>query len=313
MAKRILPLPTEVEEDLKQVLLPICALEVNGKFNVLGTAAVVGALGRQAILITARHTFDYIHRLDQPYQSYSNLLFQVEKDRVQLKQTHMHSFLRQDKNAYGVLIEKMWGATPSDVAIALATLQAHVPADVSFRKRLGIDASPVTKGEFVHLAGFSGMTHKQEILEGGAFGDRGMIKLDHSLFTCSIQDVYHAKGPMGEPDPCFKIDTPINSGMSGAPILKGVKEGKPAICGIAGKDGSYRIGEEAIGSGENALAWQLRTALGITVDVDDQNGGTYKTPFLELIKSGVVDDFGDSVNRASIEIDSAGKRHVHWK
>lgn len=54
-------MPTEVVREVQRVILPIIATGTkDGSFIPVGTAFVIRALGRQALLLSAAHNFTHI-------------------------------------------------------------------------------------------------------------------------------------------------------------------------------------------------------------------------------------------------------------
>jgi hypothetical protein len=92
--------------------------------------------------------------------------------------------------------------------------------------------------------------------------------------------------------PCFQINVPIHSGMSGGPVINFPDDKNPAICGILTSDLSTNPDALAEASGGNALASALWISVALSMWIDRSNGAKEEWTLLNLIKQGMIKNFG---------------------
>jgi hypothetical protein len=156
---------------------------------------------------------------------------------------------------------------------------------------LAIDTDPPQIGMKGHAVGYADMSARIIKLDEKSRGGQWEFEGKFSMSDCEVI----AAQPQGSSLcrwPSFQIDVPIHSGMSGGPVINFPDDKTPAICGILTSDLSIspRISTEA--SGENALASALWISVALSMWIDRINGAKEEWTLLDLIKKGIIKNFG---------------------
>ncbi|MBI4426605.1 MAG: trypsin-like peptidase domain-containing protein [Candidatus Kerfeldbacteria bacterium] len=281
---------------LQQVILPVLA-STPGKFIHLGSAFVIAALGRQALLMTAAHVIREGAQLDghRPKHHPSALPQFVNSSNTQtfLRTAKLHVNYREDESKGHLAdIVHTYINDPSDIALLAVGFPSHIPEKVLFRSRLSLDSSPPAVGTSIIAAGYG--DSKMSIINNS----------DSDLFVFGFQhklDYRHGKviELLGRNDPSFRcgpgfrIDAAISSGMSGGPVLNKNYGDRIVACGINTSDISLSDARDATGSGMRATCQALWPAMAITVEHAGLDGAIRPTRLLELVRLGFVSDFGN--------------------
>ena len=294
------PLPNDLKRDLQRVLLPIMVTGEGGLLRPIGTGFVIGAFGRQALMMSAAHNFDEIRALDRPWQRHHpTSLFYVEEMDAVLRTTHMWASYRADqRRAFLARIEKVWISNPLDIALASIVLSDDVPQDVQFGVRLGIDTRPPAVGERIAALGYSGM-QADELGSSTDYPYSYRVAQKLESREGRIAEVFATASPTGQPWPSFRCDVPFDSGMSGGPVVRLSGE-EPLVCGLIHADESIDGDDMGRGSGRNAVAAMLWPSVITPVDVEMDGTEERLSSLLDLIRKGLVDDRGAAHDHVQI-------------
>jgi hypothetical protein len=275
---------------LKTVVLPIVVICPDGSPKYVGTASIVASDGRQLLILTARHNIDHLKKIDQPYGGGAHAtmpeLFRPELPKDQfIRNTDAFLLFPFQGGRYSALGN---AAINPDFDISLAS--CILPDGISPPIPLGIDTTPPQAGMQGFAAAYVGVSART--IELGKTTREGHWQFEgkFSLNACQVI----ASLPGGTSlygRPCFQIDRQIPSGMSGGPVINFPYIGHPAICGVLLSDLS--IGPDMqTASGDTAIAAALWISVALSMWVERSNGSNEEWTLLDLIKKGVVTDFG---------------------
>lgn len=179
--------------------------------------------------------------------------------------------------------------TNPDFDIALAS--CILPDGVDPPIPLGIDTNPPQVGMQGFAAGYLDTSARtiwlSENTREGHWEFGGKFSLTHCQVIAALP-----KGSSLYRRPCFQINIPIHSGMSGGPVINLPDDEHVAICGILMSDMSTDPDMYTEASGKYAIAASLWIAVALSMWVDRANGSKEEWTLRDLIKKGIVKDFG---------------------
>lgn len=309
-----IPMPDDLKRDLQRVMLPILITGNKGQLAPIGTGFVIGAFGRQALVMSAAHNFDEIRALDRPWQlHHPTSLFHVEEMNVVLQRTRMWTALWDDPNGMAVArIEKVWISNPLDIALASVRLPDEAPPNLAFNLKLPIDTRPPAVGSRIAALGYSGMD-AQELGESSTYPFLHTMSQKLEWREGKVLDVFARTGPTGQQWPGFRCDVPFDSGMSGGPVLCFGERGF-AVGGVIHADESVDENDMRKGSGRNALAAMLWPSVITPIDGEVAETALPLQSLLDLIRHGYVEDWGAAQEHVEIASATDGQvTGVRWK
>ncbi len=298
-------------EQLRSVVWPLIVKHNDGTREPQGSATVVGALGRHALLITAGHTLSAILRKDQ--QSATKLTSTPHPNNSSVDREHtwenvsLEVLATNEKGDYET-------CSVSHAGFSESTDAAILFVDVPEKSKHFIDtALPIRSlgpdvGEQIHAVGyfdFKDVTDQcvppfipEEVLGDlvGQFFDSKM-----SLFKGKVLATFE-DGITINRWPCFQVSTPFHSGMSGGAVISVNSDGRLALCGVISSDISRSDANKEHGSGEHAISSKIYPMLGMNfgekITYSYNENGTLVTE-----EKGNLFDFLDGV--AVVDIDNA--------
>jgi hypothetical protein len=302
MIEEMPAMPTEVVREVQRVILPIIATGTrDGSFIPVGTAFVIRASGRQALLLSAAHNFTHIaEKIDRPFDTHHPCTpqeFRVRSNGINLKETKIQALFRErNGGGYFAQILHTYINTPGDIAACFAHFEDDIPENVMFDKQLTIDTRPPTVGTPIIAAGYpSGLLHHHVDYENSIATATYNHKLEwrHGKVQEGLLE-----GARGRSWPSFRCNTPFDAGMSGGPIINKTYGNEVVACGVICSDWSESPSTITQGSGLS-LASMLWTAMGIRIrnaSLDDVDGPR----LLDLQRKGHIDDRGKASDHIRI-------------
>lgn len=287
-------LHSALRERVGPLTLQLPTMDVQG----LGTCFIVGALGGSAIAITARHCIDEASKYDVPdrVSSAPGSPFQVERrtrtwNRIELGTALRHRHLMPFMSL-PIDVDEAYSSEHTDVAFLL--LRPSDGSPLSLDRAIPLCSGGPSKGERVLIVGFfeTDIEATHHIASGGRAAFT-RISGKFQVVEATVTDIFE-NGIRDMRWPCFQIDCPLFSGMSGGCVLV-QRGGEFFAAGVISRDISYA--NEA--SGEQAFAVHIWPAL--TTSFPEKayqcEGETTTTPLrsiLDFIKVGVIKDLSSS-------------------
>jgi hypothetical protein len=279
---------------LKSVVLPIIVVGPNGAAKHVGTAAIIASLpDRQLLILTAKHCIiDDIKKVDQPYGDYAHAstpdVFRIEPPKdLLIKNTDCFVLFPFQEGNKSSAIGKAVYKPEFDVALASCILPDGVEPPVP----LAIDTNPPQVGMRGLAVGYSDMRARTVRLEENARAGHWEFEGQFAPRRCEVIKAEPHGSSMCR-WPCFQIDVPIDSGMSGGPVVNFPDNEHAAVCGVLASDLSINPDKQTEGSGEKALASALWISVALSMWIERGNGTMEEWTLLDLIKKGIVQDFG---------------------
>jgi len=209
----------------------------NGAVRPLGSCFFIGNIDQFAVAVTAAHCLDFAEEQDYATRvsSAPGSPFQVERtERIWNRISIATSVKHRDTLFMSLPLdaEEALSSRSSDAAVLLMSTEYDgLLAD----RHLEILKGAPVKGESVIVAGFwdTTVSTSDAVLEDG----RALFTSVHATFqvvTANVVEVF----PTGVRDigwPCFQLDTPFFSGMSGGCVLV-EREGRLVAAGIICRD-----------------------------------------------------------------------------
>jgi hypothetical protein len=279
---------------LKSVVLPIIVIGPDGAAKPVGTGSIVGSLTNgQLLILTAKHNIDHIKKVDQRYGDRAHASMpdffraEVQKDQFVNNTECYLLFPFQKENKYSP-IGKVVYAFEFDIALASCILPDGIEPPIP----LAIDTNPPQVGMQGLAVGYVDMkAHTVQLLDENVRTGHWEFEGEFTPRPCAVTKAQ----PHGSSLcrwPCFQINVPIHSGMSGGPVINFPDNEHPAICGILASDLSINPDAQTEASGENALASALWISVALSMPVERGNGSKEIWTLLDLIENGIVKDFG---------------------
>lgn len=292
------------------VVVPILYRKGEGRFNQLGTGFVIAAMGNHALVVTAAHVLreiaDRTEKVIPPTlfgdgtTQLRKVLAGDEDEQIVVFKTGTATFQGEVTHA--------WGCSESDLAILCVDIDPITNQLVT--NQFLISSRLPEVGTSVMVYGyFSGCDVSAEIIPTGfeglikhLLGDLPSLiegKVSHNVGK--VVNTFHDRHILVR-GPCFQIDVPINSGMSGGPVFQMTERGQPVVIGAMSSDDG--TGEDlSLGTGKSAIAASLATLLDMELSVDGQFPLTYSNATVQptkirtlrgLISLGVIIDISAS-------------------
>lgn len=313
---------------LTQIVLPIVAI-FQGKYTVpMGTGFIVGtfnhAVQNRAVIATAAHVIEWAMKEDRPPPRHhpSALDEFLPKDGSEYTWRDVKLFaLITDGTGLVVnaAIDRCWYDRNRDIAFCGISVPAspELQSLLPFNRKIRLKSFGPSVGEEILTAGFPNLSDKSEAFD--------LIDLPHRVFALEghvqlnrgkVLERFEDKGPGNQKWPCFQVDCPLPSGMSGGPVLmRHGEEGEELVaCGVISSD----LQAESGASGEHAFASIIWTSLYIETDLEvldpETNIGSGRLNILDMIKRSIIEDIDDAGNNASISLDTQNvATGVKWK
>jgi Trypsin-like peptidase domain len=291
----------------QRTIVPIVATFAYPEFEAIGTAFIIYTEGKKAIALTAAHNFEAIARLDRPYETYHPTM--PQEFRPVVRSINFRDATPRvlypgldDGRMYTVRITGAYVLIPADIAVVTLSIPNTLPDDFVFSERLSIDSSPPRAGTPIRLAGYWNMSvnpHQDEIGTGARFTGRFDPR------DGEIIEVFRTLGPRNKPWPCFQCNTPIDSGMSGSPLLDISGSHDVVAVGIASSDSS--LDPSFAASGADAFAAIIWPAM--TIRLEQENlGGMNGPTLMELARQGLIADRGKAHEHIQVHPDTTSER-----
>lgn len=291
--------PMKISEKvaLQQVILPVLAIVPIGRLVHFGSAFVVAALGRQALLMTAAHVIREAVQLDgnRPKHHSSSLpeFLSPWITNQPLRAVKLHVLYRENEaNGHLAKVTNTYINDPSDIALLAVEFGSDIPGNVLFHSRLTLDSSPPVVGTPIISAGYG--DSKME-LSCNPNSNLSKAIFHHTLDYRhgTVTELLGSTDPSFRHGPGFRINTAISSGMSGGPVLDKRYGERVVVCGINTSDISLIDTKGVSGSGVRATCQVLWPAMAITVEHAEIGGVTRPARLLELVTHDFVSDIGD--------------------
>ncbi|OIQ71132.1 hypothetical protein GALL_472530 [mine drainage metagenome] len=282
-----------------EVVVPILFRHAPGDYEQAGTGFIVAAMGRHALVVTAGHVLEAIcHRTRKPV---ARTLFcdgSEDKKFVIASDEHEIVIVIQNANAtfYAEAFDS-WGSKAHDIAL----LNVNIPEGLGslINKQFAINPGGPKLGEEVHVFGyFEGQDTSSEIIPPGF---DGILKhLMGDLPRQFIAKISSQKGRVVKdyPDgtglvrsPCFVVDVPFNSGMSGGVVFQ-VIGGRLVACGLMSND-EGQSSADLTGTGGHAVVAKLAPLFIMELGIEGRPPFTYTNPSLPETTINTLRDLSD--------------------
>jgi hypothetical protein len=298
---------------LKMMTVQFISEPRDGELRQIGSGFIIGATNGQILLLTAAHNLQEIKRIDDEknYVPVANVVNLRGNTFWQLKNTYTHVVFMGHDRPYMLQISRAWWNGGSDVACVLVEVPEDHREDFKVDLRLGLDTTPPHVGEEIHAYGYTEMaTLDQEVSYGSADGRWRMT----STFV-GVQGEVLEINPQSSMarfiGPCFRINVPISSGMSGGYVTRLTDDG-PRVCGVLCSDVSSEE-SAGIGSGHAALAAQLWPIVDIQVDASEgADGAKQRVRLKRLFESRLIDDLGRAHEKVTVVDNGDGTRALTY-
>ena len=240
--------PKNKKAPIDAVVSPLVLVDPGRKQLCIGTVFIVGAMGKDAIGITARHSIEYALRFEpaKRVNSAPGTPFQVATQKKEFSQVELRC-------AFDLGLPPMLGKAPADVVdfydhptsdIAYVHLRlAEGHRDVSrFENAIPMLSGSLELNETVRVIGFHQdcMTHEQRKVGGlprlGSTDPAAFTLIRATLKNQAAEIVeLMPDGYLDSKFPLFRVNCPFESGLSGGPVLV-EREGRLIAAGMVCRD-----------------------------------------------------------------------------
>ena len=279
---------------LESVVLPMVIIGPDGTPQPVGTASIVATVERQLLILTARHNIDHVKNVDQPYGDRAHPstpdIFRAELSKdIVIKNTYCYLvFPSLEGNKYSP-IRSVAYKPEFDIALGYCVL----PDGIELPAPLAIDTNPPQVGMKGRAIGYVGMNARIIQLDERPSDILWEFEGQFSMSDCEVIGA-EPRGSSLCRSPCFQINVPIHSGMSGGPVINFPDDKTPALCGILTSDLSINPDTPTKASGEKAMASALWVSVSLSMWVGRSNGAKEEWTLLDLIKRETIKDFGSA-------------------
>jgi hypothetical protein len=289
----------EIKRQLEGAVLPIYAVSKDGRWHAIGTSFVVSTpTPRTALALTAAHNLTFVKDAISSGTAGSHATTPPE-----FREPELESFVLTAPEEVLALVKapdhriglakllKAWWTKATDIAAMLIELPE---GDVSFGPTIAIDSTPIAAGSEVAVLGHPTLRaesiqdyDKEEFFSSATFGLETRVGTVTEVFP-SGDSIYRWPG--------FLVNCPIDSGMSGGPVIDRTNTtavARGVICGDMSLDPS----NGARGSGARAYVASLWPALLMRVEAEVVGlNGDVQVPapcvLAEWVRRGAIDGRG---------------------
>ncbi|MCC2973268.1 serine protease [Massilia sp. IC2-476] len=224
----------EPDEAVFNALIAICIERDANWYEAVGTGFVVGAGGTVALVVSAAHVFEQIHRRQNPRDVEKHTVFNTlhpSPQKLDLDPEKVFGFVFRNGQAHRLKFLNLHYELRSDFAMFEAMSIDANPQPI-FTHNIGVDDELPTIGTAIEGIGFKHMIFAPH-MDGGSLKIKFAACLTRR--TGTVSEV-HPAGNMRLKVPCFTATFPIFGGMSGGPVLKIGSANAPAACGLLSSD-----------------------------------------------------------------------------
>jgi hypothetical protein len=283
-------------EQIRELILPLFAITKSAEWHAVGTAFVIFAKGRQALLVTAGHNVAFIRQLVLPrrcvHASTPDFLVPRSPARIELDGAELVVLVR----TRGSMDVAVVGQASTIEGIDLGVLTVELPADspCRFDRAFALDTTPIIPiGQPLVAFGYTGLHATSDPdfdnLRFTACADEGILVGRHGKVLANVQ----AGG--SERFTGVYVSCPFDSGMSGGPVVE-LRNDEPFVRAVITSDLSEDGANQASGSGARAFAnsiWMLAGLRAHGADVELSDGTLASDPLVrDLIAENRVRDVG---------------------
>lgn len=287
-----------------EFVVPILFRHAPNGYEQAGTGFIIAAMGRHALVATAGHVLDGIcNRTKKPV---AKTLFRDGSDDtspvIAGDEHEIVILVQSDGKTFHAEVFEAWGSKQHDVALLSVSLPENVNAIIN--KQFLINPSGPKIGDEIYVYGyFDGKDTSTEIIPEGfesllktilgdlpaQFGARISYQKGRV-----IKD--YADGIGLVRSPCFVVDVPFNSGMSGGVVFE-VSENQFVACGLVSSD-EGNSSDDVMGTGGHAVAAKLAPLFHMNLDMQGKPPLTYENSFVpktniltlkDLVSLGVIE------------------------
>ena len=287
-----------MKADLRTAVVPL--FEVRGDhWRGLGTASIIGAFGDSALFITAAHVLERLgHELLTPWL-------------IPNKVEHVFALVGTPE---GSLFQAgvTWMTVHAHCDVAVGLLKTVQEGD-AFAYKLAIDPAPVALGTPVLCAGYPRMDTEHFVDESGASAVN--VGVGFEAREGSVLDRAN-RHPGLVRWPACQVNVPIDSGMSGGPLLEH-RDGAFVVRAVNCSDASDGA-DLGAGNGARAFCSEIWNALTLPVEFTGvryqgiEGQSVEVGTLLDFFRLGFVDDRGDTVNRFKVTQLASGETKLDW-
>lgn len=293
---------------LTQVVLPIVAIFRGEHVVPMGTGFIVGTFNHsvqnQAVIATAAHVIEWAMKEDSPpprhHPSALDEFLPKGDGEYIWRDIELFALITDGTGLIVTAkIERCWYDRNRDIAFCGISVppSPELQSLLPFNRKIRLRTFGPKEGEKVLTVGFPNLSDRSEVfdlpdLPHRLFALEGPVQLNEGSVIRRFED----SGPGNLKWPCFQVDCPLLSGMSGGPVL--VREGDELVaCGVISSD---LQGDDGA-SGEHAFASMIWTSLYIETDLEVRDPVTN-------ISSGPINILGMIQQHIIEDIDDAGKK-----
>jgi hypothetical protein len=260
----------------------------------VGTASIVATIEQQLLILTARHNIDHIKNVDQPYGDRAHPstpdIFRAELSKdLFIKNTNCYLVFPSREGNKCSPVRSVAYKPEFDIALGYCVL----PDGIEPPAPLAIDTNPPQVGMKGLAIGYVDMSAHIIQLDERPSDVLWQFEGQFSMSDCEVIGA-EPRGSSLCRSPCFQINVPIHSGMSGGPVINFPDDTTPAVCGVLTCDLSINSDTLTKASGEKAMASALWVAVSLSMWVGRSNGAKEEWTLLDLIKRGKIKDFGSA-------------------
>lgn len=226
-------------KNINQVVFPLYCARKDASVNGMGTASIIGAWGRYALFVTARHVFkDHIEAAGKPLPPYPPFHGEFAVLGSEAGRSYIADVVGQVVYSHS-----------TDIAFGLLQAREGSP----FNKALAIDLAPPVVDTPIITFEFSAM--QPSVLECDYEAEKFRMFASRGLGAYFGKVIPDSKSSLVQ-WPSFRIDNPIHSGMSGGPVVELFNGDTPVIRGILASD-MTTTRENNVGDGSVAAVSEI--------------------------------------------------------
>lgn len=269
--------------------------------KAVGTGFIIGGDKQHAVVFTAKHVFDEATKFQNknPRQAPSALIEFISPKKLSIEETGLQAIWMDEKKFSMMKVKYVLYADDLDIAYCVLVpdkpdefLPVHVP----------LDLQTPSKGDTVHMVTILGKEAEEisDPIDNYGFGLSLKIDKEVSIRRGIVTGVYE-KGFNRYKFPCFTTSIPIEGGMSGGFVTKIEDQAVISACGIISGDEFTPLMGDGVGKNQpeslGSVISCVWPALGFLYPVNIYDKSIPKQTIYDVVKSGGIKTFGDSVDQ----------------
>lgn len=290
-------LQNDFKRQLAKLLVSFFATDKDGYTELIGTGFILSAQGKNALVMTAAHNFDFARKIQKPkrishpstlpeFQVHKGEIFSVDKDKL-------GAVYISDEHIDTCQIKGVTVVPELDIALCAIQLQEHC-IEIQFKDNFALDTRSPEIGDDIVVIGYSGL----KMLKQKVYSNKSrffQIQQKIEMLRGKVTEVSNS-GLRNSNWPCFETTIPIVGGMSGSPVVYlGDADSSITVCGVVSKDISPKEAFNSFYVSGHSIMAQIWPSIFLPFGCElEGENKPFESNIYDLIKKRIIKDAGNA-------------------